>query len=57
MQDTEHVFGRTGIQRAGRFVEHEHARMACQDRTDRDALALPAGQRSQWARPQICQTE
>jgi hypothetical protein len=43
MQDTEHVFGRTGIQSTGRFVEDEYARMTSQHRTDRDALALAAG--------------
>ena len=57
LQRGQDLFGRTGIERRGRLVEHEHLRVAGEHRADRDALALPAGQRAQRAVPQVGEAE
>ena len=43
----EHVLGRVRVERGGRFVEHERARVRGEHRTDRDALLLPARERAE----------
>ena len=53
----EHLLGRGGVERGCRFVEHEHARVRGQHRTDRDALLLAARQRAQRAVAQLGQSE
>ena len=43
----EHLFGGGGVERGGRFVEHEHAWVGGQHGADRDALLLAARQRAE----------
>ena len=46
-----------GIERRGRFVEHEDRRVGGQGGPDRDALLLPAGQGAERAVAQVGEAE
>ena len=53
----QHLLGRGGVERRGGLVEHEHPRVRGQDRADRHALLLSAGQVAQRAAAQLGDAE
>jgi hypothetical protein len=57
LQRSQDLFCRTGIQRRGGLVEHEHLRVGREHRADGDTLALAARQREERAVTEVGQTE
>ena len=53
----QHVLGRGRVERRRRLVEHEHARMRGEHRTDRDALLLAAREGAQRSAAQVGDAE
>ena len=53
----EHLLGGRRVERRGRLVEHEDARVGGEHRADGDTLLLPARQRAQGAAAQVGDAE
>ncbi len=57
LEDGQHLLGRARVERRGRLVQDQDARVHGEHRADRDALLLPAGEGAQRAVAQVGEAE